>query len=347
MLLRAHCARPVTFALQASCWPLMRHGDALGAAVALVGDETVDALCLRYDETGVQTSHIVERLTFAELVRRAAASEGCLDHAWYLQWRGLPHPLPLAADATVETGEAGEADESAGAAVAPSRQWRRLPHPVQAAADAGGAGGAGEVGDAGAVCETAEAAEAIEAHSAAEAPHVSTSLAARAAAEPSPSVRRPTAPPSALRGTAALSAAVRLPRQVAAAAVSEVTLTRTLTLAPALSLSLSKPQTQSQPQPNPNQVNAWVGCSRTSHLHFDGLDNLLLVASGAKTVLLYSPWQYTELYPQLDKDERWKSAARSRAYAARRGSRHASLVTEPCWQAEVLYLSYYGYAYYG
>ena len=33
--------------------------------------------------------------------------------------------------------------------------------------------------------------------------------------------------------------------------------------------------------------------------------------------------------------ERWKSAARSRAYAARRGSPHASLVAEPCWQAEV------------
>ena len=62
----------------------MRHGDALGAAVALVGDETVDALCLRYDETGVQTSHIVERLTFAELVRRAAASEG---------WRAPPARL--------------------------------------------------------------------------------------------------------------------------------------------------------------------------------------------------------------------------------------------------------------
>ena len=87
-----------------------------------------------------------------------------------------------------------------------------------------------------------------------------------------------------------------------------------------------------------SEVNAWVGCSRTSHLHFDGLDNLLLVASGAKTVLLYSPWQYTELYPQLENDARWKSAARSRAYAARDGSPHASLVAEPCWRAEVLYL---------
>ena len=37
---------PVTFALQVGHWPLMRHGDALGAAVALVGDELVDALCL-------------------------------------------------------------------------------------------------------------------------------------------------------------------------------------------------------------------------------------------------------------------------------------------------------------
>ena len=75
----------------------MRHGDALGAAVALVGDEPVDfiptptltqiptvvlpltlnrnpnpnqvdALCLRYDATGEQVSHSVERLHFAELV---------------------------------------------------------------------------------------------------------------------------------------------------------------------------------------------------------------------------------------------------------------------------------------
>jgi len=46
----------------------MRHGDALGAAVALVGDEPIDALCLRYDKTGEQVSHSVERLHFAELV---------------------------------------------------------------------------------------------------------------------------------------------------------------------------------------------------------------------------------------------------------------------------------------
>ena len=53
---------------EASQWPLMRHGDALGAAVALVGDEPIDALCLRYDKTGEQVSHSVERLHFAELV---------------------------------------------------------------------------------------------------------------------------------------------------------------------------------------------------------------------------------------------------------------------------------------
>ena len=45
-IMRLPCVYPATFALQASHWPLMRHGDALGAAVALVGDEPVDALCL-------------------------------------------------------------------------------------------------------------------------------------------------------------------------------------------------------------------------------------------------------------------------------------------------------------
>ena len=83
------------------------------------------------------------------------------------------------------------------------------------------------------------------------------------------------------------------------------------------------------------EVNAWVGCSRTSHLHFDGLDNLLCVLHGAKTVLLYSPWQYAALYPMLEREARWKSAARSRAYAARSGSEYGSLVAEPCWCAEV------------
>ena len=67
-------------------------------------------------------------------------------------------------------------------------------------------------------------------------------------------------------------AAVKLPRQVAAAAVAE--------------------------------VNAWVGCSRTSHLHFDGKDNLLIVLHGAKEVLLYNPWQYAALYPQLEPEVR-------------------------------------------
>ena len=45
-ILRVPCVYPATFALRGSHWPLMRHGDALGAAVALVGDEPVDALCL-------------------------------------------------------------------------------------------------------------------------------------------------------------------------------------------------------------------------------------------------------------------------------------------------------------
>jgi len=165
--------KPMLIRGEASSWRLLRQGDALGTAVALVGDEPIEALRLHYDGTGEQSSHSVERLAFAELVRRARASEGSRDHAWYLQWRGLPCPLPAA-------------DEGA------------------------------------------------------ESPSPSSSL--QAAESPS------------LQGAAALTAAVRLPRQVAAAAVSE--------------------------------VNAWVGCSRTSHLHFDGLDNLLVVAAGAKTVTL-------------------------------------------------------------
>ena len=62
------------------------------------------------------------------------------------------------------------------------------------------------------------------------------------------------------------------------------------------------------------QVNAWIGCSRTSHLHFDGCDNLLVVAHGSKTVLLWSPWQLPSLYPQTAPTERWKSRARSTLY---------------------------------
>ena len=62
------------------------------------------------------------------------------------------------------------------------------------------------------------------------------------------------------------------------------------------------------------QVNAWIGRSRTSHLHFDGLDNLLVVVDGSKEVLLFSPWQIADCYPQLAKEERWKSAARSTLY---------------------------------
>ena len=57
------------------------------------------------------------------------------------------------------------------------------------------------------------------------------------------------------------------------------------------------------------QVNAWIGTCRTSHLHFDGLDNLLVVAYGRKEVFLLSPWQLAACYPQLDPDKRWKSAA--------------------------------------
>jgi hypothetical protein len=62
------------------------------------------------------------------------------------------------------------------------------------------------------------------------------------------------------------------------------------------------------------QVNAWIGCCRTSHLHFDGLDNLLVVAHGRKEVVLFTPWQLADLYPQLAAEERWKSAARSTLY---------------------------------
>ena len=58
------------------------------------------------------------------------------------------------------------------------------------------------------------------------------------------------------------------------------------------------------------QANAWIGCCRTSHLHFDGCDNVLVVAHGSKDVILFSPWQISDLYPQAGKhEERWKSAA--------------------------------------
>lgn len=62
------------------------------------------------------------------------------------------------------------------------------------------------------------------------------------------------------------------------------------------------------------QVNAWIGRSRTSHLHFDGVDNLLVVADGRKEVILFSPWQLGNLYPQLQPDLRWQSEARSTLY---------------------------------
>ena len=62
------------------------------------------------------------------------------------------------------------------------------------------------------------------------------------------------------------------------------------------------------------QANAWIGVSRTSHLHFDGMDNVLVVLHGEKEVLLFSPWRLPDLYPQSEQSERWKSAARSTLY---------------------------------
>ena len=60
------------------------------------------------------------------------------------------------------------------------------------------------------------------------------------------------------------------------------------------------------------QANAWIGASRTSHLHFDGLDNILVVAAGEKEVILFPPSMLLELYPDLR--EKWKSSARSTLY---------------------------------
>lgn len=61
------------------------------------------------------------------------------------------------------------------------------------------------------------------------------------------------------------------------------------------------------------QANAWIGRSRTSHLHFDGMDNVLVVAHGAKEVVLFSPFEeLAAMYP--DGTERWKSRARSTLY---------------------------------
>ena len=67
-----------------------------------------------------------------------------------------------------------------------------------------------------------------------------------------------------------------------------------------------------------------------------GQDNLLTVLAGAKEVLLYSPWQFLELHPQMEPNARWKSAARSRGYAAAGGAgAYAGLVDVPCWRAEL------------
>lgn len=60
------------------------------------------------------------------------------------------------------------------------------------------------------------------------------------------------------------------------------------------------------------QANAWIGTSRTSHLHFDGLDNVIVVAYGMKEVILFAPSTLPELYP--DPNAKWQSAARSTLY---------------------------------
>eukprot|EP00897_Mesotaenium_endlicherianum_P008132 jgi/Mesen1/7347/ME000377S06564 len=46
------------------------------------------------------------------------------------------------------------------------------------------------------------------------------------------------------------------------------------------------------------QRNVWLGCSVTSQIHFDALDNLHVVLEGLKTFHLYSPWDAVNLYPQ-------------------------------------------------
>ena len=77
------------------------------------------------------------------------------------------------------------------------------------------------------------------------------------------------------------------------------------------------------------EVNAWIGCSRTSHLHFDGKDNWLAVALGEKEVHLYSPSQLSSLYAQLEPSERWKSGARSRLYLSEDGTDYPLLRRAP------------------
>jgi len=78
------------------------------------------------------------------------------------------------------------------------------------------------------------------------------------------------------------------------------------------------------------EANAWIGVSRTSQLHFDGLDNFLAVAHGCKEVHLYSPWQLSSLYPQLERSERYKSAARSRLYLLPSATDFPLLRRAPC-----------------
>jgi hypothetical protein len=46
------------------------------------------------------------------------------------------------------------------------------------------------------------------------------------------------------------------------------------------------------------QANVWAGVNRTSRIHLDGCDNLLVCAVGQKIVHLYSAWETTRLYPR-------------------------------------------------
>ncbi|KAL1525754.1 hypothetical protein AB1Y20_020598 [Prymnesium parvum] len=91
------------------------------------------------------------------------------------------------------------------------------------------------------------------------------------------------------------------------------------------------------------ETNAWIGCSRTSHIHFDGLDNWLAIAYGEKEVHLYHPSQLPHLYPQLEPNERWKSAARSRLYLPPSGGdfpllREAPFLKLTLSRGEMLYI---------
>ena len=76
----------------------------------------------------------------------------------------------------------------------------------------------------------------------------------------------------------------------------------------------------------------WLGCSATSGLHFDALDNVLCNAGpGEKLVHLYSPWLTRALAPrgreQLPIESAFHSVHRPRA-AARPFCRPAWLPAE-------------------